>query len=368
MRISRFAPVLLAAFMMISGPARAEITGVIKAEKVARLTGPEGSDSINPTWEVDLRGTDLGHMANFKGRTYFLFGDSFSTDVTGDGWRWNTLAYTTDTLAADGITFSGWATDADGRARAFIEDKRNNPITNIPTGAIAVGERLYVWYMAMEFWGSKQDPCWRSHFAGLACSDDGTTFQIQQDFQFPMGSNFGMVAAAMGDDDPQLADGYVYIWGTPSNRCGGVKLARVRPEEIARREAWRFFAGTIHDKPLWFLGEEKGKRIVPPRVGEMSVMYNRWAGVWTMMYLTFLEGEDIMRHTGRIVLRQAPKPWGPWSEAIEVVVPRPDLQALYGSYMNPLYVDNDGETVYFTMSLWDPYDVYWWKVKFSKTR
>src|SRR5690606_30025443 len=31
---------------------------------------------------------------------------------------------------------------------------------------------------------------------------------------------------------------------------------------------------------------------------------------------------------------------------------------LYAPYMNPLYTENDGQTLYFTMSLWDPYDVY----------
>ncbi len=30
--------------------------------------------------------------------------------------------------------------------------------------------------------------------------------------------------------------------------------------------------------------------------------------------------------------------------------------------MNPLYVEGNGETVYFTMSLWGPYDVYLAKV------
>jgi hypothetical protein len=33
--------------------------------------------------------------------------------------------------------------------------------------------------------------------------------------------------------------------------------------------------------------------------------------------------------------------------------------------MNPLYVEDDGKTVYFTMSLWDSYDVYLMKAKFE---
>ena len=32
---------------------------------------------------------------------------------------------------------------------------------------------------------------------------------------------------------------------------------------------------------------------------------------------------------------------------------------IYGSYMNPRYVEDGGRVVYFTMSLWYPYDVYW---------
>ena len=62
-----------------------------------------------------------------------------------------------------------------------------------------------------------------------------------------------------------------------------------------------------------------------------------------------------------IELREAPEPWGPWSEPIEVLSgweTPPGTFGLYGSYMNPLYVDNGGETIYFTMSLWDPYDVF----------
>jgi len=358
----------------VTAVAPAQITGVVKVEKVARLTGTEGSESMNPTWEVGIGGTDLGHMVNFKGRTYLIFGDTFSSELahqnkpgTGEGWRWNAVAYTTDTLAADGVTFTGWVTDETGRAREIIHDSRDKPITNIPTGAVVAEDRIYVWYMAMAFWGTKEDPCWRSHYSGLAWSEDGKHYTIQEDFRFPAGSNFGMVAALHGNDDPTLRDGYVYVWGTPTNRCGGVKLARVRPGEIARMDAWRYYAGDHEGTPQWVNDEDDATTILQPRVGEMSVMYNEWAGVWTMLYITFLEGQNPVLHTGRIVLRQAPAPWGPWSDPIEVVVPNQFLGGLYGSYMNPLYVENRGETVYFTMSFWHPYDVYWWKVKFRKS-
>jgi hypothetical protein len=357
---------------VMAANAVAEIGGVVSVEKIARLTGPEGSDSINPTWEVGIGGADLGHMITHKGRTYFVFGDSFSSDLshrgkpgTGEGWRWNSIAYTTDSRPRDGITFDGWITDAKGRAREIVRDTRNNPITNIPTGGISVGDKIIVWYMAMKFWGDASDPCWQSHFAGLAWSDDGKTFHIQDDFRFAGTSNFGMVAAAKGDDDPKLHDGYIYIWGTPSNRCGGVKLARVQPDEITSCSAYRYYGGLREGRPTWVETELDAPLIVPPPAGEMSVMYNAWADVWMMMYFKFREEPIRIGSIGDIVLRQAPKPWGPWSEPLTVVTAE-DYPALYGSYMNPRYVENNGESVYFTMSLWNLYDVYWMKATFTK--
>ena len=35
------------------------------------------------------------------------------------------------------------------------------------------------------------------------------------------------------------------------------------------------------------------------------------------------------------------------------------------SYMNPVYVENHGQTVYFTMSLYDSYDVYLMRARFN---
>ena len=64
------------------------ITDVQGFQIVARLTG---ADSMNRTDQVGVGGTDLGHMVNHNRRTYFLFGDTFSseTSVPGTDWRSN---------------------------------------------------------------------------------------------------------------------------------------------------------------------------------------------------------------------------------------------------------------------------------------
>src|SRR5688572_14543474 len=64
-----------------------EITGVKNFQIVSRLTG---SPSQNQTTAVGIGGTDLGHMVNHNGKTYFLFGDTFAgeTPFSGGGdWR-----------------------------------------------------------------------------------------------------------------------------------------------------------------------------------------------------------------------------------------------------------------------------------------
>jgi hypothetical protein len=353
--------------LLVNGLPCAQIAGVLEVTEVARLTGPEASDSINPTWEVNIRGVDLGHMVNHNGKTFFFYGDSFSSDLVGDGWRWNTCSYSTDSEPSDGITFDGWIVDGSGNAREIIHDDRNSPITNIPTGGVSIGNRIYVWYMSMKDWNNP----WKNHFSGLAYSEnEAQTFNIVTSFQFPnneSGGNFGMVSVCQRSDVPLTEDNHVYLWGTPAHRYGGVKLARVDPGHVTDLTQYEYFGGMSGDAPTWISSEFSAPLIVPARVSEMSVMYNEWAGRWTMLH-GWNPGDLPDWNAGHIVLRQAPEPWGPWSEPIVLInVSGPGGTGLpYAPYTNPLYVGNGGETVFFTMSKWDPYDVYLMRARFIK--
>jgi hypothetical protein len=135
-----------------------------------------------------------------------------------------------------------------------------------------------------------------------------------------------------------------------------VKLARVLPQNVANLNAYEYFGGIGGDQPTWVSSELNAPLIVEPTVGEMSVMYNQALQSWTLLSLNHNEYA--------IEIRQAPEPWGPWSEPIEVAT-GVQFPGLYGSYMNPLYVENGGRTIYFTMSLWGPYDVYLVKATFA---
>ena len=343
------------------------ITGTHDWEIVARLTGPAGSDSINPTWNVGIGGTDLGFSVNHKGKAYYLFGDTFASDaVAGSGgpdWRKNVMAYSTDFDPSDGITFDGWLTRPNGTARQVITPG-TAPVTYIPTGGISVGDNLYVWYMHIENWDG-----WTLSHAGLGRWREGESqFTVAPGYQFsnPNGGaystehgsqgpgNFGMVAASYRNPLENSGDPHIYLWGTPGGREGGVKLARVLPEQIENLAAYEYFAGDSTGTPQWGSGESSGVKLIESGVGEMSVIYNEALREWTMMSISGGAAPNIE-------IRHAENPWGPWS-APKVVTSFSQAPGLYSPYMNPLLVENGGRTVYFTVSLWDPYDVYLAKV------
>jgi len=324
------------------------ITGVERFEIVSRLTG---ASSMNRTDLVGIGGTDLGHMVNHNGRTYFLFGDTFSgeTPSQGGNWRHNVMAYSTDLTPSDGIVFNDWIKDVNGLAREVIHSGRGNPITEIPTGAISVDNRIYAYYMAVNWWGPPGQ--WTINYAGLASWQEGNSqFAVVDNFAFAPNGNFGMVAASKRSPLENVQDDHVYLWGTPPGRFGGVKLTRVLPGQIADQSAYRFFDGMVGGTPQWTTDEFAADLIVPPTVGEMSVMYNEAVGAWTLLY--FNETNDSFE------IRQAATPWGTWSDPVLVATSAQAPGGLYAPYMNPLFVEDGGKTIYFTMSLWNPYDVY----------
>jgi len=68
----------------------------------------------------------------------------------------------------------------------------------------------------------------------------------------------------------------------------------------------------------------------------------------------------------RLVIRAAPALWGPWGPAI-LLVSHQSYPGLYGAYLHPWLIENDGETIYFTMSQWGPYAVFLMKARLQRS-
>ena len=339
------------------------LEGVGNLTEIAKLTGP---DAINDTEAAAVAGTDLGSMVNLGDKTLFLFGDTFgerapdSYGGQGGVWRSNVSAWTTDDDPSDGITFDGWAPSDDlGWATALVEGEHDandgtGEVTKIPTYGFAVDDTLYLSYMSVKFWG--EPGAWDANHAGLAKStDEGSTWTALESPRWPGDSNFIQVATATVQED---GTDYVYFWSIPAGRFGGVQLMRVPAtvEAVEDASAYTYFAGTAPDgAPEWSADMAAATTIVDGTIGELSVMWSDYLERWVMTY----------SDAGNAYIREGVTPWGPWGDPIELVS-AVDYPGLYSPYLNPRYVTDDGRRIYFTLSLWGPYNVFWFSADLER--
>lgn len=317
------------------------------AVEIARLTGPESINRTDEQW--DIGGTDLGHMFEHGDRLYLVLGDTFSGHSPGSGgWRSNALAWSTDDDPSDGLRFDGMVTDAAGAAAEILDARKDGgEVTVIPTYGISTGAHMVLHYMSVAEWGEAGD--WRLNHSGLAYSDDdGQTWTKDPDATWPGDSNFGQVAFVDHDD-------HVYAFGIPGGRLGGVQLARVEQDDVLDLDRYQYWDGG-----QWRPEVDHAAELVPPPVGELSVRWNSHYHKWIMMYLND-EDRDAWG-TGAVVARTAECLTGPWSDE-RVILTSFDVPQLYAPYIAPRW--NDGPDVYFTLSRFDHYDVYWWRTELA---
>ncbi|MET3807327.1 hypothetical protein ABIB25_004350 [Nakamurella sp. UYEF19] len=332
------------------------LAGVDGVHKVSALTGP---DSPNRTDRFEVAGQDLGSMFEADGRIWFVFGDTFGqrdpgmTGGGGDEWRSNALAYSTDRNPADGITLDGYTLDSNGSAAEPIPGKKidDDEMTIIPTYGFAVGATLYLAFMSVRHWGDAGE--WETNYAGLARSKDkGATWQKLDTPRWGGNSNFVQVSVTD-------LNGELYFWGVTHGRFGGVQLMKVASAQVEQQGAYQYFTGTdTSGKPLYSNEITKAKTIVAGTVGELSVVWNDYLDRWLM---TSTDGGG-----AGSTIREAAAPWGPWSAPI-TLVSATDVPGVYAPYMLADYVGDGGRTIYFTLSVWDPYNVFVYRADLRKT-
>lgn len=337
-------------------PATRTLAGVRDVAEVAQLTGPGG---INNTAEYRVAGTDLGSMFEHDGKTWFVFGDTFGrrdpgqTGGGGDEWRSNALAYTTDADPADGITFDGFVTDPDtGWALEMIPGEKidNQEMTKIPSYGFSANGAMYLAYMSVKHWGEPGE--WETNFAGFAKStDNGRSWTQLATPKWSGTSNFVQVSVVE-------RDGMLYFLGVTHGRFGPVKLMRVPTTDVEKAGSYQYFSGTAGDgSPRWSADEKDAAVVLDDTVGELSAAWNDHLGSWI---LTYSNGN------ADTTIRQAPQLWGPWGPA-HTLIAQSDLPGLYSPYLLPKYTADGGRTIYFTLSVWDPYQVFWYRADLVTT-
>lgn len=331
------------------------LAGVTNVRQVAQLTGPR---SLNKTSRYEVAGQDLGSMFEADGKTWFVFGDTFGQrdpGMTGGGgteWRSNTMAYTNDTNPADGIRFDGYIADDQGWAKELIGSKKvdGDEMTTIPTYGFEANGAMYLDYMSVKHWGDPGE--WETNYAGLAkSSDHGKTWKKLAAPRWGGTSNFVQVSVTKVGDE-------LYFWGVTHGRFGQVKLMKVAQKDVEKQSAYRYYTGTASNgAPRWSSDIDAATVVAHGTVGELSVVWNDYLQRWLM---TYTDGDG----AGALISDSA-HPWGPWSTP-KTLVSASDVPGLYAPFMLPQYTENGGRTIYFTLSKWDPYNVYWYRADLKK--
>jgi hypothetical protein len=128
---------------------------------------------------------------------------------------------------------------------------------------------------------------------------------------------------------------------------------KVAEADVEKQDAYRYFNGTSADgSPTWSADPAAAKTIVDDTVGELSVVWNSHLSRWLMAYTNGgVEGAS---------LREGLTPWGPWGPAITLAT-QSQIPGLYAPYLSPLSAADSGTSIWFALSVWGPYNVFWYK-------
>ena len=322
--------------------------------KVAQEDGPGSINQTDTRW--DVYGADLGSMFLYHNQIRMVFGDSFGGpaaypffSVSHSDYRDNLMAVigppNSTRPPVNGLKFSSMISDSPGHTKDLLAtDGTPWPGHLIPTHVVSVGNTMYLYYTDVKVFGAPGH--WTLYHSGIAYSTDGgNTWTDSPGTRWPARSNFGQTALVKQGQ-------YIYVYGIPGGRYGSLQLARVPEHQVLDKAAYQYWTGTS-----WTSDPATATDIVHAPVGELWVRYNSYYKKWIMMYLDDPKGE--------VVLRTADQPTGPWSPA-QIVVTSAQYPQLYAPYITPRW--NSGADIYFTMSVFDHYQVYLMHTSLQKTQ
>jgi hypothetical protein len=349
--------------------------------RVAQLIGPTpkspaapyapSAHSINNTTRWGICGGDLGSLIYADGSAYLTLGDNYTScppgtggpggDLTPPDWRSNAVGVIPNPRNfAHGLHITRWITH-DGKHAMEVIPSRHNAgncentvapgceITTIPTYGFATQKHLFLAFMSVHQWGEPGH--WDVNYSSFAMSaNNGATWTVEKRaVTWGAHSNFAQVAVV-----PDPSRKYLLFYGIPGGRFGSVKLMRTSNtwRGVLNADAYQYFTGTNSaGQPQWRSDAAQAAVVADAPVGELSVIYDPGLKHW---FMTYLQGDQ------NLVIRSAPQWWGPWSEP-QTLASQQRFPQLYGAFMDPHFITNGGHTIYFVMSQWVPYSVFWMK-------
>ena len=327
------------------------------------VTGPNGPNQTLQRFGIS--GTDLGILWDngdpVNRQVLMAFGDTFGyCRVQGHQWRHKVLLRSQDNNLADGIAvapgvmgnkYSGSPLRQANFSKQILPAVTIAPTqaSMIPTAAIGIAGNQYMNFMSVKQWG--RDGEWSTNYSAIAVSNDnGETWGVYPGtVRSTAPENVPRARFLPGNEKFQQGaflranDGYLYSYGTPAGRGGAAYLSRVPERAIPDLTKYQYWNG---DSGGWVPSNPAAATpVIPGPVGEMSVQYNTYLRQYLALYGN--GGNDV-------VARTAPSPQGPWSAEQTLIHTGQIPGGIYAPYLHPW---SAGKDVYFTLSLWNAYDV-----------
>ena len=362
----------------------------LRATKINQLTGDFDKHLNKPTKSLSytrysIEGIDLGVPFEDGDTTWILFGDTWGPK----GGLLDAIGYTTDKEPEKGLKLD-FIADNNGVYKPINIPGINQGGFEVPNEGIIINDVFYVWHTTDH---SQQKTMGRNVLAYANRKDAvNGEYKLLYDYSKSKFINVSVVKVNNADWDflPDSIGESLIVFGSGDYRKSHVYLAFHPVSTIRNKSSIRFFAGMKDGKPLWNKSENDAKplfNLTNPAVGELSVSYNQFINKWIMMYN---HGEP-----RGINLRTADYPWGPWSDAQLVFHPwddkgychfihtnwefqrcdnvhNPGRENEWGGEYGPYQFrhfaigDEQSTTIYFTMSVWNPYDVVLMKASLRK--
>ncbi len=293
-------------------------------------------------------GQDEAYSVSLGKSVLWLYGDTFygrrrpdgKPDV--EGAVTNSSALTTDQDASDGISGFMPLVDANDNPRAVLPYDPTEKPANLrlwPGHGIKIGSKIYLYYSLIDITGPGE---WDFTHAGqgLAVGEDPhqpfTRLKWKDRFDFWQRHEprFG-VAVIEGKD------GMIYVYGRHEEKPNALHLARVKPDDIGRLDAYEYLSST--KTASWTTELSSAAAIFTDAPPEASVSFNQYLGQFMMLYSRLMEND--------VVIRTAPHAWGPWTHprAIYHCKPSKPDAFCYAAKEHPEYNTGDGRRIYFTL-------------------
>lgn len=360
---------------------------VSHGKKINQITGEIDLERNEPVLSQTqsryrLDGTDLGMPvldSNGK-RTWFFFGDTWGSN---NPYLTDALGYTEQWDPENGVKLD--FVSANGSWKPILIDGIRQGGFEVPADAIMIGETMYLYHTTDH---SATKTMGRSVIAKASRQElNNAKFNLMYNFSTDKFINLSLERVKNSDWPllPQNAEESILIFGTGDYRNSPVYMAWQPVNEIESKSTLRYYAGVRNGKAVWIKDEKLARPIfnfeTTPRVGELSISYNKFLKRWLLLY-----NHDFPRG---INMRTAEFPWGPWSNAQVIFRPWEDKGYChfihtswefskcdnvmepanrtnewggeYGPYQYRHWAKGDettgSTTIYFNMSTWNPYQV-----------